>query len=89
MTEKFMKDPVKILVKNQQPTLVGIKQFYISRQEDSQKFGILLQLYKNMIIYQCMVFANHKDRVKELAEKLANTNLWCLAYQEIYRCLRE
>lgn len=32
MTDKFMKDPVKILVKNQQLTLDGIKQFYISMQ---------------------------------------------------------
>lgn len=71
MTEKFMKDPVKILVKNQQLTLDGIKQFYISLQEDSQKFGTLIQLYKNMVISQCMVFTNRKERVKELADKLA------------------
>jgi len=71
MTDNFMKTPVKILVKNQQLTLEGIKQFYISMQEDSQKFGTLLQLYKNMTISQCMVFTNRKERVKELAEKLA------------------
>jgi translation initiation factor 4A len=70
MTEKFMKDPVRILVKNQQLTLDGIKQFYISMQEDSQKFGTLIQLYKNMVIAQCMVFTNRKERVKELADKL-------------------
>ena len=32
MTQQFMKDPVRILVKNQQLTLDGIKQFYISMQ---------------------------------------------------------
>lgn len=71
MTDKFMKTPVKILVKNQQLTLDGIKQFYIALQEDSQKLGTLLQLYKSMVISQCMVFTNRKERVKELAEKLA------------------
>ena len=71
MTDKFMKTPVKILVKNQQLTLDGIKQFYISLQEDSQKFGTLIQLYKNMVISQCIVFTNRKERVKELADKLA------------------
>ncbi len=70
MTEKFMKDPVRILVQAQQLTLDGIKQFYIAMAEDSQKFGTLLQLYKNMEITQCMVFTNKKERVKELAEKL-------------------
>ena len=70
MTEKFMKDPIKILVKNEQLTLDGIKQFSISMEEDSQKFPTLIQLYKNMTITQCMVFTNRKERVNELAEKL-------------------
>ncbi len=30
MTSKFMRNPVKILVKKEQLTLDGIKQFYIS-----------------------------------------------------------
>jgi superfamily II DNA/RNA helicase len=70
MTEKFMKQPVKILVKNEQLTLDGIKQFYISMEEEAQKFPTLIQLYKNMAIAQCMVFTNRKERVNELAEKL-------------------
>lgn len=67
MTEKFMKDPIKILVKKEQLTLDGIKQFYISMEEDAQKFPTLIQLYKNMAITQCMVFTNRKERVVELA----------------------
>ena len=63
MTDKFMKNPVKILVKNEQLTLDGIKQFYISMKEDSQKFGTLIQLYKSMVITQCIVFTNKKERV--------------------------
>lgn len=70
MTDKFMKNPVKILVKNEQLTLDGIKQFYISMKEDGQKFGTLIQLYKSMVITQCIVFTNKKERVNELAEKL-------------------
>lgn len=65
-----MKDPVKILVKNEQLTLDGIKQFYISMDKDEQKFPTLLQLYKNLAIGQCMVFTNRKERVQELADKL-------------------
>lgn len=63
MTDKFMKDPAKILVKNEELTLDGIKQFYISMKEDSQKFGTLIQLYKSMVISQCIVFTNKKERV--------------------------
>lgn len=65
-----MKNPVKILVKNEQLTLDGIKQFYISMEKDEQKFPTLLQIYKNIAITQCMVFTNRKERVNELAEKL-------------------
>lgn len=65
-----MSNPVKILVKNEQLTLDGIKQFYISMDKDEQKFPTLLQLYKNLAIGQCMVFTNRKERVQELADKL-------------------
>ena len=65
-----MKDPIKILVKNEQLTLDGIKQFYITMEKDEQKFPTLLQLYRNMAITQCMVFTNRKERVQELADKL-------------------
>lgn len=71
MTEKFMKDPVKILVQKDKLTLEGIKQFYITLEEDSQKFGTLVQLYKKMTITQCIVFTNRKERVLELKERLA------------------
>lgn len=64
MTDQFMKTPVRILVQKQKLSLEGIKQFYISLQEDSQKFGTLLQLYKNIVITQCIIFTNRKERVK-------------------------
>lgn len=59
-----MKTPIRILVQKQKLSLEGIKQFYVSLQEDSQKFGTLLQLYKNMVISQCIIFTNRKERVK-------------------------
>lgn len=64
MTDQFMKTPIRILVQKQKLSLEGIKQFYVSLQEDSQKFGTLLQLYKNMVISQCIIFTNRKERVK-------------------------
>jgi len=74
MTEKFMKSPVKILVKNEQLTLDGIKQFYIGMQEESQKLGTLVTLYKSMVITQCIVFVNTKAKVTDLAQQLTDAN---------------
>jgi superfamily II DNA/RNA helicase len=74
MTQKFMRNPVQILVKNEQLTLDGIKQFYVSIAKDEWKFDILVKLYKNVEIGQCMILANKKERVSELANKLKALN---------------
>eukprot|EP00919_Chromeraceae_sp_WS-2016_P012355 GHVR01028840.1.p1 GENE.GHVR01028840.1~~GHVR01028840.1.p1 ORF type:complete len:183 (-),score=7.57 GHVR01028840.1:2752-3300(-) len=65
---------VKILLKADKVGLDGIKQFTISMKEDSQKFGTLIQLYKNLIITQCIVFTNRKETVSDLTEKLKSMN---------------
>lgn len=70
MTNKFMRNPVRILVKNEQLTLDGIKQYYISIDREEWKFETLVELYKHVEIGQCMIFANKKERVIELANKL-------------------
>lgn len=70
MTNKFMRDPIRILVKNEQLTLDGIKQYYISIDKEEWKFDTLVELYKHVEIGQCMIFANKKERVIELASKL-------------------
>lgn len=67
-----MKDPVKILLEKKMVTVQGIKQFYIAMSEDGQKFGTLIQLYKNIEIGQCIVFVNTKERAHELTKKLSD-----------------
>jgi len=74
MTEKFMRKPVQILVKNEQLTLDGIKQFYVSIAKEEWKFDTLVEIYKSVEIGQCMIFANKKERVIELANKLKALN---------------
>lgn len=65
-----MKDPIRILLEKKEVTVKGIKQFFIALKEESQKFGTLIQLYKNIEITQCIVFINTKDRAIELSNKL-------------------
>jgi superfamily II DNA/RNA helicase len=74
MTKKFMRNPVQILVKNEQLTLDGIKQFYVSIAKEEWKFDTLVEIYKSVEIGQCMIFANKKERVIELAAKLKAMN---------------
>ena len=74
MTSQFMRTPIKILVKNEQLTLDGIKQFYISMDKEEYKFDTLVELYKNLTIAQCMIFVNKKERVNELTARLREEN---------------
>jgi superfamily II DNA/RNA helicase len=48
ITKQFMRDPATILVKNEELTLDGIKQFYIAIDKEEWKFDTLVELYKNM-----------------------------------------
>lgn len=50
ITESFMRNPAKILVKNEELTLDGIKQFYVAIDKEQFKFETLIELYNNLEI---------------------------------------
>lgn len=45
VTKKFMRDPVRILVKKEELTLEGIKQFYISVEREVKIYSYNLAIY--------------------------------------------
>lgn len=70
VTDQFMKDPVKILVKKDELTLEGIKQYFINVEEDQYKFDCLCDLYDAISVTQTVIFCNTKRRVEILSNKL-------------------
>ena len=48
ITEKFMRDPVKILVKTESITLEGIQQYYVAIENDTQKYETLKDLFQQV-----------------------------------------
>ena len=66
ITEKFMRDPVKIIVKSEQLTLEGISQFYIALEDEYQKYDTLKDLYSNISLSQCIIYCNSVRRVEDL-----------------------
>jgi ATP-dependent RNA helicase len=50
MTNKFMNDPVRILVKRDEITLDGIKQFFVAVEKEDYKFETLCDLYDTLTI---------------------------------------
>ena len=70
LTEKFMRDPVKILVKTEAITLEGIAQYYVALDNDAQKFDTLKDIFENISVNQCIIYCNSIKRVADLCEAL-------------------
>lgn len=70
MTRKFMNDPVRILVKRDELTLEGIKQFFVAVEKEEWKFDTLCDLYDTLTITQAVIFCNTKQKVDWLATKM-------------------
>lgn len=69
MTNQFMRDPIKILVKESELTLDGIRQYKLELQED-WKDEVLIDIYRVLSVQQAVIFCNSVGKVKSLAEKL-------------------
>lgn len=74
VTKKFMSDPVKILVKQDEISLEGIKQYYVDVGKEEWKFDTLCDIYDSLTITQCVIFCNTKKKVDWLSAKLTQSN---------------
>lgn len=70
ITNKFMRNPVKICVKAESLTLEGIKQYFIAVNDDREKFLTLKDLYQHISLSQCIIYANSVKRVIDLYEAM-------------------
>lgn len=74
VSKYFMRDPVKILVKKEELTLEGIKQFYVNVKQEQWKLGTLCDLYDTLSITQAVIFCNTRRKVDQLTEDMARQN---------------
>jgi superfamily II DNA/RNA helicase len=54
---------VRILVKRDELTLEGIKQFYVNVDKEEWKLDTLCDLYETLAITQSVIFANTRRKV--------------------------
>jgi translation initiation factor 4A len=71
ITHRFMRDPIHLLVKQEQVTLEGIKQFYVAVGEERFKFDVLVDLYSTISITQAIIFCNSRRKVDWLTDMLS------------------
>jgi ATP-dependent RNA helicase len=79
MTQKFTTDPIKILVKRDELSLEGIKQYFISVDKEDWKFDTLCDLYDSLTIMQSVIFCNTKKKVDWLSDKMKAANFTVVA----------
>jgi translation initiation factor 4A len=70
LTSKFMRDPIRILVKKDELTLEGIRQFYINVQQETWKLETLVDLYETITITQAIIYCNSRRKVDWLTKEL-------------------
>lgn len=72
ITRHFMREPVRILVKKDELTLEGIKQFYIGVDREDWKLETLCDLYETLTITQAIIYVNTRRKVDWLLEKMTS-----------------
>ena len=70
LTSRFMRNPIKILVKAEQLTLQGIAQYYIRIDSDEQKYATIKDLFEGLTISQAIIYCNTTRRVDDLEEAM-------------------
>ncbi|PXF43978.1 Eukaryotic initiation factor 4A-III [Gracilariopsis chorda] len=74
MAEKFMTQPISVLVKRDGLSLDGIRQFYVDVEQEEWKFDTLCDLYETLTITQAVIFCNTRRKVEWLANKMRDSN---------------
>jgi translation initiation factor 4A len=74
ITNKFMRNPIKISVKAESLTLEGIKQYFVALEDDREKYLSLKHLYQFISVSQCIIYCNSVKRVIDLYEAMKEDN---------------
>lgn len=72
MTKKFMRDPVRILVKKDELTLEGIQQFYVAIEREEWKLDTLCDLYETLTVTQSIIYCNTRRKVDFLERQMSS-----------------
>ena len=67
---------VRILVKRDELTLEGIKQFYVNVEKEDWKLDTLCDLYETLAITQSVIFANTRRKASACSRVVSVTVVW-------------
>ena len=67
----FMREPERVLVKEEELTLDGMQQFYSKVEEEDKKYDTLSSLYETAFCTQTIIFCDTPRTIHWLADKMA------------------
>ena len=74
MTDCFMKDPEKLLIKKEKLSLKLIAQYFIDAENENNKIDLVEDLYCKFSIAQSIIYVNSIDKAVWLAQNLTEKN---------------
>jgi len=74
LTQKFLRDPVRLLVKQEMLTLEGIRQYFVGLETDDLKFETLKDLFETISMSQSIIYCNTKRRCDMLEDAMRRDN---------------
>jgi translation initiation factor 4A len=72
IAEKYLNEPVRILLPPDEVTLDGIKQYYVSLEREDWKLPVLLDIYQQITVNQALIYVNKRQKAEWLAKQLAS-----------------
>jgi translation initiation factor 4A len=70
ITDKIMRNPIKISVKREQLTLEGIGQYYVAINDDREKYLTLKNIFSFNTLSHTIIYCNSIKRVQDLYEAM-------------------
>ena len=70
LSNQFMNNPERILVKKECLTLEGISQYYVNVKVNNWKYDVLTDIYNTINIAQCIIYINSKNRLIDIYQSL-------------------
>jgi|SaaInlStandDraft_5_1057022.scaffolds.fasta_scaffold03502_3 translation initiation factor 4A len=77
LTNKFMRNPVKLTIEAEKLNLEGISQYYIALRSDQDKYETLKDLFGKLSINQTIIYANSVTRVVDLHQAMVKDGCSC------------
>lgn len=73
IAERYLQNPVRIRIANDDVTLDGIKQYYVMIDHEEWKLPTLLDIYQHITVNQAIIYVNKRQKAEWLMKQLMNS----------------